>query len=212
MPEISKADGQVQRALNHFSVIYAAGALASEFSILPFPATCIQGAVEAAFRTWIDVRGAYGSFEEEQAISAIREVIESHQSQFQTETSSFAPRECVGIQFSKDGQSYFGIFTGAWRNEICRDLDPRAVAKIALKHGFLEPERDARGAVSNLQRKVTFDGCRRRVYWISATILGEKADEQAADEGDQEMSEILDFLEAKRTRKRRAIKTDALTT
>jgi len=172
LPEIAQADGQVQRSLGHFSLIYAAGALACELAVLPFSATIIRDALLQAFEEWVSLRGGLGSFEEERALAAIREFIELHVSRFQSETPS------AGVQFEKNGHSYYAFLPGVWKNEVCQGQDARAVAKIALKHGFLEPECDALGHVTNLQRKVPLDGCRVRAYCIKATILGEEADTQ----------------------------------
>jgi putative DNA primase/helicase len=177
LPELVQADGQVQRALGHFCLIYAAGALACEVEVLPFSATCIEKAVKHAFEDWVSIRGGYGSFEEERALTAIREFIELHASRFQAEsTSEYANplRERAGVQVKKDGQCYYAFLPGVWRNEVCQGQNAKAVAKIAQKHGFLEPEYDALGHVTNLQRKVTLDGRRVRAYLIKATILGEQ--------------------------------------
>jgi uncharacterized protein (DUF927 family) len=205
-PEMAMADGQVQRALGHFSMIYAAGALACESSVLPFPSTRILDAVRLGIQAWINMRGGYGCFEEERAVTAIREFIELHPSRFQSglaDVDGHAPRERAGVKITKDGRLFYAILPGIWKNEVCQGLNPQAVAKIALQQGFLEPERDAHGEVSNLQRKVTLDGCRPRAYWISATILGEEAVDQAPDEGDDDgIVRSMDFL--KRTKRRSA--------
>ena len=178
LSELSAADGQVQRTLNHFSLIYAAGAVACELKVLPFDATCIHQAVQRGFQSWVSMRGGYGSFEEDKALNAIREFIELHPCRFQSESKSQYTdpiRERAGVKIKKDGHTYYAFLPGVWRNEVCQGQDARAAAKVALKHGFLEPERDGSGEVTNLQRKVTLDGCRVRAYWIKAAILGEAA-------------------------------------
>jgi putative DNA primase/helicase len=191
LPQVSSADGQVQRALGHFSMIYAAGAVACEFSILPFPATCIHKAVKSAFHSWIDMRGGYSSFEEERAIASIREFIELHASRFQSEGDS-PPRERAGLQVRKNGLLCYAFLPAAWRTGVCEHQNPTAVAKVALQHDFLEPERDARGDVVNLQNKVSLDGQRVRAYLIKASILGEEA--AAHEDGDADVIYGMKFL------------------
>ena len=176
--------------MRHFSLLYAAGALACELNVLPFSTDRIHEAVQRAFQSWVSKRGGYGSFEEERALTAIREFIELHASRFQSESQFKSEytnplRERAGVQVKWDGHSYYAFLPGVWKNEVCQGQDARAVAKIALRHGFLEPENNALGKVANLQRKVTLDGCRVRAYWIKATILGEQASKQSGEATNQ---------------------------
>jgi uncharacterized protein (DUF927 family) len=48
---------------------------------------------------------------------------------------------------TNDGWDYY-VTTAAWREEICRGFDPRALAAVMVTHGMMEPENGDRHAKS----------------------------------------------------------------
>ena len=72
-----KAHSQIQRAAERFGVISVAGELAIEYRILPWEAGASENAASWAFKQWLERRGS-GSYEEQQAIVAVRSIIERY--------------------------------------------------------------------------------------------------------------------------------------
>ena len=170
------AHSQIQRAAERFGVISVAGELGIEYGILPWEVGASESAAAWAFKQWLERRGP-GSFEERQAISAVRSIIERYG------TSRFDPLVMVeGVDLSTDLDRHapvrYGyrrpgiwfVFPEVFRNDFCGGLDHRQVAETLHEHGMLE-----RGGkrIEKQQRIKTPGGSSEPqwFYWITAKIL-----------------------------------------
>ena len=144
-----KAHSQIQRAAERFGVISVAGELAIEYGVLPWEAGASESAAAWAFKQWLERRGP-GSFEERQAISAVRSIIERYG------VSRFDPLVTPegaepSIDLDRHAPVRYGYrMPGAWlvfpevfRNEFCSGLDHKRVAETLLEHGMLERSEEA---------------------------------------------------------------------
>ena len=171
-----KAHSQIQRAAERFGVISVAGELGIEYGILPWEAGASESAAAWAFKQWLERRGP-GSFEERQAISAVRSMIERYG------ISRFDPLVTVEGEFpladlDRHAPVRYGyrrpgiwfVFPEVFRNDFCGGLDHRQVAETLHEHGMLE-----RGGkrIEKQQRIKTPGGNSEPqwFYWITAKIL-----------------------------------------
>jgi uncharacterized protein (DUF927 family) len=72
------SDGQVLRIATRFGLVGAAGELAIEWGILPWPKEEALAAATSCFRTWLEARGGIGAAEEADGIEAVRAFLNAH--------------------------------------------------------------------------------------------------------------------------------------
>jgi uncharacterized protein (DUF927 family) len=170
------ADGQVLRVADRFGLIAAAGELAREFGILPWPERAAYRAAAVCFRAWIDDRGGVGSAEIDEAIAQVRGFIEAYgRSRFE-EIGVGAAHDRpisnrVGFRRGSGEAEEWLVLPEAWKGEVSARLDPRRVARILADRGMLVW--GTRGA-TKVQR---IGGRPMRVYVLTSKILAGEADE-----------------------------------
>jgi uncharacterized protein (DUF927 family) len=180
------ADGQVRSAAMRFARIGMAGELACEYEVLPWKEGAALEAVGACFQAWLVARGTTGSAEDKRALEAVQAFLTKHgASRFElwgidpdaapedkqriTERAGYVRPAEVG----KDSRGVpimeqeFLILPAAWKEEVCKGLDPKRVAEAAANAGFLIPGKD-RGSQS-----VYVPGRGQgRFYIVRSAILG----------------------------------------
>ena len=179
------SSGEVFRAGGRFALVGAAGELATDFGITGWREGEAEAAAKACFDSWLDSRGSTGVGDVETAIRQVRAFVEAHgNSRFQ----SLAPRhdrggneiperviDRVGFKsVDPEGDTEFLILTEAFRQEVCKGLDYRMVAKVLDERGYLTT--DSKGKRSVLHTVPELG--RIRVYAVRASILGGEKAEQ----------------------------------
>jgi putative DNA primase/helicase len=181
-----KAHSQIQRTAERFGVISVAGELAIEYGVLPWAKGESESAAAWAIKQWLERRGT-GSFEEGQAIAAVRSMIERYgDSRFDPLVVVSGASPAIDLDAHHAPVRYGYRRPGAWlvfpevfRNDFCGGLDYRRVAETLVEHGMLQPGRDR---PTKLQR-IKVPGSERTApqwfYWITDKILesGEDEDE-----------------------------------
>ena len=183
-------DGQVSRVARRFGLLAAAGELAVELGILPWPAGEADRAAARCFTDWLRARGGTGSAELREGIAQVRSFIEAHgSSRFepawarQDNHASAGDAAADGIRrtinragFRRlDGEPSSGrwtyyVLTEAWRNEVCQGLDHKAIAREMHRCGWLS------GDAGHHTRKERIPGHGGlRVYVIGGGFLEHEA-------------------------------------
>jgi len=180
------SSGEVSRAAGRFALVGAAGELATEFGVTEWREGEAEGAAKACFDAWLDSRGSTRGGDAEAAIRQVRAFIEAHgNSRFQP----LAPRHDSGgneihervidrVGFKSvepEGVTEFLILPESFRQEVCKGLDYRMVAKVLEERGHLRT--DSKGKRSVLHTLLELG--RIRVYAVRASILGGEKTEQA---------------------------------
>jgi hypothetical protein len=176
------SDGQVRRLARNFALLAVAGEEATELGVLPWPPGEAFRGVAACFRGLIEQRGGLGRAEDRAALEQVRAFLERHgEARFQGcdgEVGAIPVRDRAGFR-RRDGDvwEYF-ILPGAWRDEVCRGLDPAAAAKALEQAGCLV--RDPKG--KHRARSIRLPGlpAKSRVYHVPGRIF------EIADGGDDE--------------------------
>ncbi len=172
----SEADGQVRRVARRFAVVAAAGELARDFGVVPWPEGEAMKAAARLFDGWLASRGGIEPAEISAGLSAVRRFIELNG------TSRFAPwdepasvvyqragywRKCDG-----DDVTYY-VLPEAWRQEVLPGHDAGLIARELGRRGMLKTTAD--GKPQTKQRLP--DNTERKVYVLLPTLFN---DEEAA--------------------------------
>jgi len=150
------ADGQIKRSANRFALVAAAGELASD--ITGWPEGESSRGVKACFDAWLAERGE-GSHESNQAIESVRaRLLTWGDSRF----GQAANAPVWGVRTERD----FWVYPATFRDELCRGLDHRNVAKVLRDNDFLSD-------TAAVTKRIPGGGT-RKFYVISGRLLGEE--------------------------------------
>jgi uncharacterized protein (DUF927 family) len=178
------ATGQVRSVASRFALIAAAGELARDYGVLPWPEGEALRAAAACFSALLELRGGEGPAEDAAALAQVRGFIEAHgESRFTPLTRSALGEEPaapdvtrtinrVGFRRRIGGNSEehweYWILPEAWKNEVCKGLDAKRTADLLVARKFL-----LGGTGRHRAALVTIPGeGKRRVYRVSGAVLG----------------------------------------
>jgi putative DNA primase/helicase len=144
--------GQVVRAAQRFGIIAAAGELAIELGLLPWPEGQPTEDANILFKAWLDERGGAGAVEPGQMIAQVRLFWDEHGDSRFDDLDPLNPNPVTGQEHERrpvnnragyrkgegDEQRWY-VPPEVWKSEICVGLDPRAVAKVLIDLGMMEP-------------------------------------------------------------------------
>ena len=174
------ADGQVGRVARRFALTAAAGELATEAEILPWPEGEASRGAAVCFASWIGRRGGIGSAESRAGLLQVKAFIEAHgASRFEfvgggdSDLNSEKVINRAGFRRRTiDGRWEYLVMPEAWRNDVCRGLEPTTVAKDLIARGLLDPGREGRTAKAEY---VPGHG-KMRLYHLRADLMGKAAE------------------------------------
>ena len=176
------SDGQVRSVAGRFGLIAAAGEMAREFGILPWPEDEAIRACRRGFRDWLVQRGTVGSSEKHDAIRQVRVFLELHgSSRFaEIQTGKSCDRRIhnqAGYRRVKEGKGIFMFSIEVWRTEVCKGLDADLVAKAIKEKGWLVHDS---GHLTK-QDRLPGQTKRTRFYVVKDAILGHTEDDDPED-------------------------------
>ena len=177
---------QVRSVASRFALIGAAGELARDYGVLPWPQGESLRAAGACLKSWVANRGGAGSGEDALAIAQVRGFIEQHgESRFtrlrpKVTISGVVPGadpepddgtktiNRAGYRRQAGEVSQFLILPEAWKTEVCKGLNPQRTADLLAKLGLLIGGDDRHRA-----SLVTIPGeGKLRLYVVSGAIMG----------------------------------------
>lgn len=152
-------DGQIERAAKRFAIVAAAGEIASQWGILPWPDGTAMDTNARMFREWLERRGTGGSLEGAKAIAQVRGMIEKHgASRFVPwNPAEMPPIPSAPVQnrmgfVKRDGeQTMFYVMPEAFKREICKGLDPARVARELVTIGAITPDKERQKAATTVR-------------------------------------------------------------
>jgi uncharacterized protein (DUF927 family) len=168
-----EAAGMVYRVANRFALCAFAAELASEWGITGWPLGEATTGIASSFNAWLSARGGYGASEDMEALRAVRDFLQAHADarlvplDIADEKQLRTIHRAGAIDFN-NGQALYYLFTGPFRNEVCKSLDHLAVARILKERGHLVTNERDRLTIKTPQLP---DGSRPRAYCIKASIL-----------------------------------------
>jgi len=176
---------EVSRVLSRFSLLAAAGTIATRMGITGWKEDEAQLSVAACFKAWLKSRGTSGSWDMDQAIAQIRSLLLSspHRLRNLKKTSAADEETQYGSEMVKGAQQIGYMFHGAdgrieeywlfqdeFKRVACEGYDPQAVLGELQRRKFLRMgERDRK----TVKIKSPEHG-RIQVYAIRSTIVSEE--------------------------------------
>ena len=158
----TESDGQVTRVAHKFSLIAAAGELATKMGLTGWPIDEAMSQTGRCFLDWVDARGSLNDRESDQALKQVRRFIEAHgESRFSPweRNGEFHPRTINRAGFQRElyrnneSDTLFYVFTETFKDEVCKGLDWRYVATVLQEKGLLITDRDRK--TKNVRRPDT---------------------------------------------------------
>jgi hypothetical protein len=190
--------GQIHRAALRFGAVAAAGELATELGILPWPAGTAKAAALSLFNRWAEGFGRTGLMEERQVIIAVRNAIQQHGARFGTVTERRADDEegnpspragearslsTLGFVHCIEMEPVYLFHSAGWE-EVLKGFDLKFAAKALAKAGYLWTDRGNRH-----KKKVRAGkGKPEPFYVIRASIL--EYDEEEGPEAEAEADAV----------------------
>jgi putative DNA primase/helicase len=182
--KVAGTDGQSVTVARRFALCGAAGELAINLGVLPWAVGEATKAARACFQAWAAERGRGGPSEAHRAVEQVRSFVERFgDSRFEMvgaaakkegEPGHRVVLDRVGYrQMETDGGvAEYDILPNAWREVVCKGLDPKAAAHAMVAAGYLiEAEGSEKGRV--FAPNVRLPGFTKsvRLYRVRAAIL-----------------------------------------
>lgn len=135
--------GHIVRVANAFALIAAAGELATQAGITGWQAGTAFNAVKTVFNEWVNNFEYVGDYESREYILHVKAFFEANESsRFESITPDPDHIEKiinrVGYWKIENGEKLFLVLPEQFKNEVCKSLDSRKVAKALLIQELLE--------------------------------------------------------------------------
>lgn len=173
---VTDADGQVQRALDAFALISAAGELATNLQITGWPTGTASQAASCLFRAWLNRRGAKGSLEEVEVLHRLIDLLEGKRGVLLCEQNSISTKESYGFTDS----SHLNLFTRGFK-ALFDGLQSQQVHQTLRKHGIM-----AHGVGAGLPRETHSGLHQSRVYKLSVSHIRGAFDDLLKQQSNEE--------------------------
>jgi uncharacterized protein (DUF927 family) len=165
--------GQVLRAANRIGLIAAAGEMAIQLGILPWPTGSINAAAVEAFQAWHAERGGNDPAEVRAAIEQIGVLLEQHgDSRFDLVDRGLdtkpVPNRLGYVRGTGDDKQWL-VLPNTWRDVLCTGFDFKMIAAALIERGLLLP-----GDGGKASRPEWIDGKTVRAYVLPAKAWGER--------------------------------------
>jgi uncharacterized protein (DUF927 family) len=177
--KLSSGTEQVWRVADKFSLIATAGALATEFGILPWPPGSAMKSVAEMLDGWVKSRGGAKDPQEVTAgINQVRGLIAAHgNSRFEhigqhASARDDAPRVNNRLGwFSGSGQDQrWYVLPSIFKDTFCEGFDHTILREALHAYGMLERDPDGK----HWPKNEWCDGRTQRVYVLTAKLLQEE--------------------------------------
>lgn len=130
---------QAHRLLKQMAVVACAGELASD--ITGWERGKAITAVKACFDDWLERNGNHASLETRQIIAQVTHFLQTQETRFADWSYGQDKRHNQAGFY--DGEVY-RIYTGVFKDEVCKDFDPLQVARVLKDNGLLKCNKDYR--------------------------------------------------------------------
>lgn len=167
--ELEKANGQVKRVADVFSLYLLAGTLAQRFGIITFDVT---KSIHNIFERWVNDRGNKTlSMEEKDIVDDVMSFLMQHEARFGRISfvgGSYVKEEkiinnCLGRVEDRDNRRIYYIIPKLFRDEICKGKNVKLYRKVLKQKGILLTYDDGS------DRRYTINGERRKMTTLAFT-------------------------------------------
>lgn len=133
------ASGEVTRAAARFSLLAAAGELATESGATGWEPSEATRAAGICFAAWLAERDGATSVggDLEAGVRQALSIIEQHGARFQPLHQSFEPHNRLGFRSEEHGLIKHLVLRGPFETEVCRGYNYKTVRDELIKRGFM---------------------------------------------------------------------------
>lgn len=136
------------RVARRFGLVAVAGELASHYGLTGWDEGEAIGSVSKCFLAWLDAFGGAGNREDRTILEHVRAFIAAHgASRFEDMHGTGdhrVPNRVGFFRADNNGTRDYLIPVESFRREVCSGFDPKAVADVLLKAGWLVPGEGSR--------------------------------------------------------------------
>jgi len=176
------ASGQARRVASIFSLVGAAGELATQAGLTGWQQGEAFKAAKTCFTAWLQGFGGEGNQEQRAMLSQVRLFLEQHgEGRFADIDRNAIDDDHAARVLSKAGYrkhdktattTEYYIYPEVFRSEICKGIDPKAVVKMLVDRGFMH-----KGDSGHLgMPKRDLPEGKKRVYHVYGSIFGDEND------------------------------------
>jgi uncharacterized protein (DUF927 family) len=141
--------GQVVRVARRFALCSVAGELATQEGLTGWQTGEADRAAQTCFAAWLSGFGGAGNLEERAMLSQVRAFFELHGASRFEDMNPVNPDKAERIinragffRMVTDGRREYLVLPEAFRNEVCRGLDAKAVKVALINSGMLIPAKN----------------------------------------------------------------------
>lgn len=128
---------QAGRIADRFSLIAAAGELATQFGVLPWPHGTALAAMRQLYGEWLAQAGS-GESEDKRVLQQITDFLGRHRNRFpDLRTAEHVPHQAGWVQRIGDGTTSLYLFSRSSLGEACPGLGIDRVVRILNEHGVI---------------------------------------------------------------------------
>jgi putative DNA primase/helicase len=165
------ADGQVERVAQRFALVAVGGELAQQQGILPWPSGEALSAAGRCFNDWLAARGGHDAAESRDGIEQVCSfLLANGMARFipawEHDESRTPTRDVAGYR-QRVGEGWdFYVTATAWKEEVCKGLDPKRLAATMTQRGYMEAQADRRAKMVRVPGHGNL-----RLYHVLSTAL-----------------------------------------
>lgn len=164
--------GHIIRVANYFALVAVSGEMATIAGITGWKAGTAIRSVQNIFNHWISNFEQVGDYEDEEILNQVRTFFTLHgSSRFELINTEFSEQTKVfnrmGFAKVEADERQFYVYPEIFKQEICKSLNPKMVAKVLKKYGWIECDGKLMTKVKRLpeSEKVT------RLYVFNANVM-----------------------------------------
>jgi len=135
----ANASGEIVRAAARFSLLAAAGELATESGATGWEPGEATNAAGVCFRAWLAERdgGTSVGGDLEAGVRQALSIIEQHGARFQPIHQTFETRDRLGFRLEEHGLIKHFVLRGPFEAEVCRGFNYKTVRDELIKRGYM---------------------------------------------------------------------------
>lgn len=143
------ASGQIERVARRFALVAVAGELATHYGLTGWSEGESERAAKSCFLSWLDGFGGIGNREERAALAQVRAFFEAHgASRFESMSAADDQRVINRAGFYRQHPTLkyreYLVLPEAFKSDICKGLDAKAVERLLVANGWIVPGGDGR--------------------------------------------------------------------
>ena len=137
--------GHIIRVANYFALVAVSGEMATIAGITGWKSGTAIRSVQNIFNHWIGNFEQVGDYEDEEILNQVRTFFTLHgSSRFELINTEFSEQTKIfnrmGFVKVESDERQFYVYPENFKQEICKSLNPKVVAKVLKKYGWIDTD------------------------------------------------------------------------